>query len=128
MHEVLRKHGTLSDGQVVTLLIGLGTCLEQIHQRGEVFGPIHPAHVCVGGDGRPELLPVSPPPGWTSHDDWVGLVRLGRSMGAGHRARALRWEAFDGLEGAPLLRRLMTWATPEPLPMRWVDGQEVRSA
>lgn len=107
----------LDDGQVTTLLVGLGLELVQIHREGRAYGPVHPAHVTVDARGRPYLAHVQPPPGWTSHDDWVALLRLGRHMGASARAQTLAWESAGHREGVDLLGWLMGWATPEPLPV-----------
>jgi hypothetical protein len=109
--------GALSRGQVTTLLVGIGLDLLREHSAGGVFGPIHPAHVWVDARGRPGLRPgVVPPPGWTPHDDWVGLLRFGRAMGRPDQTGALSWWAVGRLEGTELLRWLLDWADPEPLP------------
>ncbi len=118
--------GRLSDGQLVTLLVGLGLELLPLHQAGNAYGPIHPAHVSVDARGRPRLADVAPPPAWTPHDDWVALIRLGRFMGASPRAGALSWEGVTAAgavdeasrEGVSLLMWLMRWAPPEPLPFQ----------
>jgi hypothetical protein len=107
---------SLSEGQVVTLLVGLGLALVERHRRGLAYGPVHPAHVRVGADGRPHLAEVVAPYGWTPHDDWVSLLRLGRHLGASPRAGTLSWESAGAGEGVDLLHWLMAWAAPEPLP------------
>ena len=113
----LNEHGALTDGQVVTILVGLGMVLLELHRRGEAFGPIHPAHVAVAEDGRPFLRPVTTPIGWTAHDDWVGLLRFGRLLGSGPGAFELDWQVAGRREGVDLLRWLMRWARPAPLPI-----------
>ncbi len=105
----------LDDGQVVTLLVGLGLELVQIHRGDRAYGPVHPVHVRVDDQGRPHLLDVPPPAGWTSHDDWVGLLRLGRHLGGSARATSLSWESAGRREGVDLLRWLLRWSPPEAL-------------
>ena len=127
--------GRLRDGQLVTLLVGLGLELLPLHRAGHAYGPIHPAHVSVDSTGRPHLAHVAPPPTWTPHDDWAALIRLGRFVGATPRAGALSWAgvtaavAVDeaGGEGVPLLKWLMGWATPEPLPLQIARHASARS-
>lgn len=109
--------GRLRDGQLVTLLVGLGLELLAVHRAGRAFGPIHPAHVSVDPVGRPRLADVAAPAAWTLHDDWVALLRLGRHLGASGRAALLSWETVQGVEGVDLLMWLMDWATPQPLPL-----------
>jgi len=111
----LTPRGSLTDGQVVTLLVGLGLELLAVHSEGSVFGPIHPAHVAVGDDGRPALRPVPSPIGWTPHDDWVALLRLGRVVGGAGRSAELSALLVEGHEGVELLRWLIGWSAPEPL-------------
>jgi hypothetical protein len=105
----------LSDGQVVTLLVGIALELLPLHESGHAYGPIHPAHVRLDATGRPQLVDVVAPPGWTPHDDWVSLLRLGRHVGASEWAETLSWEAVGGLEGVELLQWLMRWVDPQPL-------------
>jgi len=107
----------LDDGQVVTLLVGLGLELNRVHHEGRAYGPVHPTHVRIDAHGRPHLADVQPPPGWTPHDDWVALIRLGRHLGASARAKTLSWESAGCREGAGLVTWLMGWAAPEPLPV-----------
>jgi hypothetical protein len=107
----------LSDGQVVTLTVGLGLDLVPLHAQGRSFGPIHPAHVRMDETGRPHLRPVVTPAGWTPHDDWAALLRLGRVMGCSERSSALSIDTAGRREGVELLRWLVQWANPEPLPM-----------
>lgn len=109
--------GRLSDGQLVTLLVGLGLGLLRLHQTGHAYGPIHPAHVNVDATGRPHLVHVATPPTWTPHDDWVALLRLGRHLGASTLGRELSWETVGRLDGVDLLQWLMRWSTPQPLPL-----------
>jgi hypothetical protein len=106
----------LSDGQVVTLIVGVGLELVHRHRDGGVHGPVHPAHVRLDRAGRPHLVEVAAPPGWTPHDDWVSLLRLGRHVGSSARAGVLSWEEAGTLEGTELLRWLLAWAAPAPLP------------
>lgn len=106
---------TLDDGQVVTLLVGIGLELVQRHRQGHPYGPLHPAHVSVDSCGRPQLAKVLCPPGWTSHDDWVGLIRLGRHLGSSATARTLTWESTGRREGVDLLRWLLGWGEPSAL-------------
>jgi hypothetical protein len=106
---------TLDDGQVVTLLVGVGLELVQRHRQGRAYGPLHPAHVSVDGRGRPRLAEVLCPPGWTPHDDWVGLIRLGRHLGHSATAQALTWESAGRREGVDLLRWLLGWSEPAAL-------------
>ena len=105
----------LDDGQVVTLLVGLGLELLQLHQEGRAYGPVHPAHVRVDDGGRPHLAGVQPPPGWTAHDDWVALLRLGRHLGASAKAQRLSWETAGRREDVDLLRWLLDWSPPSAL-------------
>ena len=49
---VLTRRG-LSDGQVVTLMVGLGLDLVALHTEGRPFGPIHPAHRSGGREWAP---------------------------------------------------------------------------
>lgn len=105
----------LADGQLVTLLVGIGLDLLPLHESGLAYGPIHPAHLRLDSTGRPGLADVAPPPGWTPHDDWVSLLRLGRHFGASHRAGKLCWYSVGGLAGDDLLRWLLRWADPQPL-------------
>lgn len=130
--------GRLNDGQLVTLLVGLGLELQQLHAIGRAYGPIHPAHVTVDSSGRPRLADVAAPPGWTPHDDWAALLRLARHVGASERAASLSWVSIaaemgvhgeggepGGARGAALsaeiLRWLIRWAPPEPLPLWAAD-------
>jgi hypothetical protein len=115
------RPATLTRGQVVTVLVGLGLDLCERHATGTAFGPVHPAHVRIGPDGRPVLARgIEPPPGWTPHDDWVGLLRFGRAMGRPQEAGVLSWWSAGRLEGTALLRWLVQWAEPVPLDR---DGQ-----
>lgn len=114
--ELSARPGTLSRGAVVTLLVGIGLELRGLHQAGEAFGPVHPAHVLVDAQGRPSLAAVTAPFGWTAHDDWVGLLRFGRAMGRPDQTGQLSWWSAGRREGDDLLRWLLEWATPEPLP------------
>ncbi|MEO8107562.1 MAG: hypothetical protein ABI720_09600 [Actinomycetes bacterium] len=107
---------SLDDGQVVTLLVGLGLELVHLHHGDRAYGPLHPAHVRVDGHGRPHLADVPSPPGWTAHDDWVALLRLGRFVGRSERSGVLSWEDAGQREGRELLQWLMQWDTPKPLP------------
>ena len=109
--------GTLTRGQVVTLLVGVGLALLRHHGAGTPHGPVHPAHVSVDGEGRPQLASVRPPPRWTAHDDWVGLLRFGRAMGRPGQSSQLSWWSAGRREGVELLRWLLDWADPEPLPL-----------
>jgi hypothetical protein len=114
----------LSDGQLVTLLVGVGLDLLPLHRTGHAYGPIHPAHVTVDAVGHPRLADVAPPAAWTPHDDWVALIRFGRFVGDSPRAGTLSWAGVTAAaeaaeadhEGIAVLRWLMGWATPEPLP------------
>jgi hypothetical protein len=114
-HSVGMWSRRLTDGELVTLLVGLGLELAARHRGGAVHGPLHPTHVRVHPDGRPVLLAVAPPPGWTPHDDWVALLRLGRHLGASDRASELAWTRAAAGEDAELLRWLLAWAVPQPL-------------
>lgn len=109
--------GGLTDGQLVTLLVGVALELLTLHESGDAYGPIHPAHVRLDATGRPQLVDVVAPPGWTPHDDWVALLRLGRYLGASDRAGVLSWKSVGGIEGVELLQWLMRWSAPEPLPL-----------
>ncbi|MFL6287193.1 MAG: hypothetical protein ACJ73L_02250 [Actinomycetes bacterium] len=106
----------LTRGQVVTLLVGIGVDLRRRHAAGIAFGPVHPSHVTVDDAGRPSLRDAVAPPGWTPHDDWVGLLRFGRFMGRTDESAELSWWSTGQLDDVELLRWLMNWATPEPLP------------
>jgi hypothetical protein len=116
--------GRLGDGQLVTLLVGLGLELIPLHRAGYAYGPIHPAHVTVDAAGHPRLADVAHPVAWMPHDDWVALIRLGRFVGSSARAGVLSWAGVTAAvgvteadqEGTAVLRWLMGWATPEPLP------------
>ncbi|MCZ3386661.1 MAG: hypothetical protein LH630_06785 [Actinomycetia bacterium] len=123
--------GRLNDGQLVTLLVGLGLELRPLHEVGHAYGPIHPAHITVDSSGRPRLADVVPPPGWTPHDDWVALLRLARHVGESERAATLSWvsvagemgvRAERGAPGGDVLAWLMRWASPQPLPL-WLAGR-----
>ena len=71
-----------------------------------------------GRDRASAVWPTShAPPGWTPHDDWVALLRLGRHLGASTLGRELSWETVGCLEGVDLLQWLMRWSTPQPLPL-----------
>jgi hypothetical protein len=107
----------LSDGQVVTLTVGLGLDLVPLHTQGRPFGPIHPAHVRMDETGRPHLRLVITPADWRPHDDWAALLRLGRVMGCSERSSELSIDTAGRREGVDLLRWLVQWAKPEPLPM-----------
>ena len=107
----------LSDGQVVTLMVGVGLELARLHTQGRPFGPIHPAHLKVDDIGRPRLRLVGPPAGWTPHDDWAALLRLGRVLGSSERSSVLSLNTAGRREGVDLLRWLVLWAKPEPLPI-----------
>ena len=109
--------GGLSDGQCVTLMVGVGLELARLHTEGRPFGPIHPAHLTVDERGRPRLRLVSAPVGWTPHDDWAALLRLGRVLGSSERSSVLSLSTAGRREGGDLLRWLVQWATPEPLPI-----------
>jgi len=111
------RAGRLSDGELVTLLVGVGVELLPLHESGHAYGSIHPAHIRPDSTGRPRLVDVVAPAGWTPHDDWVALLRLGRHLGASDRSRVLSWKSVGGLEGVELLQWLMRWSDPEPLPL-----------
>ena len=113
----MTREGQLSDGQLVTLLVGLGLELLPLHRAGHAYGPIHPAHVRLDATGRPRLAGVAPPSAWTPHDDWVALLRLGRHLGASTLGRELSWETAGCIEGVDLLQWLMHWSSPQPLPL-----------
>ncbi|MFL6179677.1 MAG: hypothetical protein ACJ74E_07495 [Actinomycetes bacterium] len=106
----------LTRGQVVTLLVGIGVDLRRRHAAGTAFGPVHPSHVTVDDAGRPSLRDAVAPPGWTPHDDWVGLLRFGRFMGRTDESAELSWWSTGQLDDVELLRWLMNWAKAEPLP------------
>jgi hypothetical protein len=106
----------LTDGQVVTLVGGLGLELLRRHAAGNPYGPIHPAHVRLDEVRRPRLVPVPAPAGWTTHDDWVSLLRLGRLLGRGTWASALTWESIGRRSGHELLLWVLTQRDAEPLP------------
>jgi hypothetical protein len=112
---VVRGRG-LTDGQVVTLIAGLGLDLLRQHGAERVYGPIHPAHVRLDESRRPWLVPVPAPVGWGAHDDWVSLIRLGRMLGRDTWASALTWETAGRRTGHDLLQWVLTQRDPEPLP------------
>ena len=118
MRSVVLTRWRLTDGQVVTLLVGVGLELIRLHASGGPFGPIHPAHLQLDSTGRPELQLVDATTGWTPHDDWAALLRLGRVMGCSERSSTLSIHTAGRREGVELLRWLVEWADPEPLPMR----------
>jgi hypothetical protein len=112
---VVRGPG-LTDGQVVTLIAGLGLDLLRRHGAERAYGPIHPAHVRLDERQRPWLVPVPAPAGWRAHDDWVSLLRLGRLLGQDAWASSLTWQTAGRRTGPVLLRWVLTQRDPEPLP------------
>jgi hypothetical protein len=106
----------LTDGQVVTLIGGLGLDLLRRHAGGTAYGPIHPTHIRLDEARRPWLVPVPPPAAWTPHDDWVSLLRLGRLMGRGTWASTLTWQSVGRRSGRELLVWLLMQRDVEPLP------------
>lgn len=113
---VVRGPG-LTDGQVVTLVVGLGLDLLHRHAEKHAYGPIHPAHVRLDERRRPWLVPVPATSGWGAHDDWVSLIRLGRMLGRDTWASALTWETAGRRTGHELLQWVLRQRDAEPLPV-----------
>jgi hypothetical protein len=106
----------LTDGQVVTLVVGLGIELLRCHEAERPYGPIHPTHVRLDAARRPRLVDVPETPGWTTRDDWAALLRLGRVVAAGPWGTALSLETAGGREGRGLLRWVAAGPPAQPLP------------
>lgn len=112
----------LSDGQIVTLLVGVSMALSDMHAKGRCHGSLHPVHVELDHDGRPLLRSAQAPDGWTSQDDVLAVLRLGTSLCSegGNLAESLRGYARDhlGTEGLSV-RAILPWllklAPPKPL-------------
>jgi hypothetical protein len=113
-----QRAGSLSPGQVVTLLVGIGIQLHQLHRLGRRIGWLQPRHILLGSDGCPRIEPGSTAVGWDERDDVVALLRLGMSLagGTGELAARLRersQQADDNL--ADVVRWLVRVAPPAPL-------------
>jgi eukaryotic-like serine/threonine-protein kinase len=52
---LVARRGTLSEGEVVTVLVPLAEALAEVHARGIVHGDVTPANVLFDADGRPVL-------------------------------------------------------------------------
>ena len=84
--------GTMSAGQIVTAIVGVGLCLETVHRCGEFVGWLHPRSVSIDPRGRPTVVSSEVPPGWGVPDDVTALLRLGVALAVNHPplARAMR--------------------------------------
>jgi hypothetical protein len=104
---------------LVTLLVGIGLMLIELHAAGKVHGSMHPAHVGLDERGRPMLRQASAPDGWTQRDDVLALLRLGASLARPASSIATELRAY-ATGGELALDRLVPWlfrlAAPAPLP------------
>lgn len=118
-----RLGNPLTDGQVVTLLVGLGLQLAVLHRRGQFYGSLHPAHVECSSHGRPMLRLMAQPDGQSVRDDVLALLRLGAALGGagGVVAKAcrerVRQESVtrEAADLASVMRWLLTLAPAQPL-------------
>ena len=116
----------LSDGQLVTLLIGIGLELSWLHAAGRPFGPVHPTHITIDARGRPGLHHTTAGSGGAIVDDTHHLLRLGAALGSesGAVATACRDRDQSGaleqrIQGMqPLMLWLLALVPPAPLPTR----------
>ncbi len=111
--------GGLTDGQLVTLLVGIGLTLVDVHSAGKCHGNMHPVHVELDKHGRPMLRASSAPEGWARRDDVLAMLRLGTSLARqdGSIGAALRGYAASGeLALDQVVPWLLRLAEPAPLP------------
>lgn len=108
----------LTEGQAVTVLIGVGLALLRAHRDGCCHGPLRPGDVLVDPQGRPGLRPFQSAPGWGPADDRDAWLRLAASLSDPRsrlRAVVSAW-ARDGAARLPdLLVSLPAIARPEPI-------------
>ena len=112
--------GGLTDGQLVTLLVGIGLTLIEVHATRRCHGSLHPFHVELDERGRPMLRPSHAPDGWAQRDDVLAVLRLGTSLVRpdGSMATQLRAYASDGeLSLDQVMPWLLRLAEPVPLPI-----------
>lgn len=102
-----------SDGQGVTLLVGLGLELAVCHRRGECHGALHPAHFVIDACGRPRLRPMTANVGVSVAEDVMALLRLGVAVSEPEGVVAdgcRRWLDQGLMDPAGVdLRTVLTW-------------------
>jgi len=111
--------GGLTDGQLVTLLVGIGLTLIEVHAAGKCHGSLHPFHVELDERGRPMLRPSDAPDGWAQRDDVLAVLRLGTALARPEGSMATELRAYAS-GGELALDHVVPWlldlADPVPLP------------
>lgn len=87
-HLIARKT-SWTDGEVVTVLIGVALELAALHAVGQTYGSLHPVHVGVDSRGRPHLRRVEATCEWSEADDVRAVVRLGWSLSSPGRLQGM---------------------------------------
>jgi hypothetical protein len=115
---LMARSSPLSDGEVVTLLIGLALELAALHAAGKTYGSLHPVHVSVDARGRPHVERVESTNAWSEADDVMAVLRLGCSLssigGSLHQALVARSRVGSQTIEA-LLHFLLEAGTPKPI-------------
>jgi len=112
----MARSSPLTDGEVVTVLVGIALELAALHAAGKTYGSLHPVHVSVDGSGRPHLERVESTTAWSEGDDVTAVLRLGCSLstvgGSLHR-NLLACSRGDIQTVDALLHLLLQAGTPE---------------
>ncbi|TDC14542.1 protein kinase domain-containing protein, partial [Kribbella albertanoniae] len=120
--EILRRRGTMSPGEIVTLLSPLADALHYLHHCGLIHGHLTPPNILIDVEGRPLLTdatfhslnlhpPTSPPP---SHGaDLLALSTV--AAHAGGPATLFDPAVFTKTPAPRLASHLLTLTTPEPI-------------
>ncbi|MDH4160131.1 MAG: hypothetical protein OEV62_07735 [Actinomycetota bacterium] len=116
----LRRLGAapLTEGAAVTVLVGIGLELAVRRRDGQLAGPLPPAAVVLGADGRPRLAGVTRVTGWSGDDDVGALLRLGCALappGSPLRRAVHSLVDRNELRLRVVLDRLVAAAPAEPL-------------
>ncbi len=123
--EVLRRRGTMSPGEIVTLLSPLADALHFLHHCGLIHGHLTPPNVLIDVEGRPILTdatfhslnlhplitpPTEPP---SPAADLLSLSTL--ALHAGGPATLFTPAVFTQTPAPRLASHLLTLTTPEPI-------------
>lgn len=123
--EVLRRRGTMSPGEIVTLLSPLADALHYLHHCGLIHGHVTPPNILIDVEGRPILTDAtfhslnlhpltSPHPEPPSHAaDLLALPTI--AVQAGGPATLFAPAVFSKTPAPRLASHLLTLTTPEPI-------------
>lgn len=111
------------DGELVTLLVGVGLELAELHRAGRSHGALHPVHIECDSSGRPRLRPMGRSAGDGPQGDVLALLRLGAALGGeGSRvAAACRTDLYERRQAVchrslqEVVSWLLTLAAARPL-------------